>query len=30
VTTLEGEKLYYNQEVESAGIKVDFKEIFEI
>ncbi len=30
VTTLEGEKIYYNQKVESAGIKVDFKEIFEI
>ncbi len=30
VTTLEGEKIFYKQEVESAGIKVNFNEIFEI
>jgi Uma2 family endonuclease len=28
VTTTQGERIFYNQEVESEGIKVDFRKIF--
>jgi len=29
VTTREGEEIFHNQEVESEGIKVDFRKIFD-